>query len=288
MKIIKIMLFFTICAFLLSGCVSTMRTNTHKNIPVETAMIETTPVAADLKVSERKASGEVRGLLANEITLDMLTQEAVAKALGQDPPSLTGADLLLAPDYYIVQRGKEATVTVTGYPAWYINFRNAEEEETGLVGVVGLGPKPNLKKMYKMKASSGYYLEANLDIVEAGVAIGGGGGFAWSNGMFMGLELGYGNMSGGGFSIGGVYELPARVQLVYGGSVGFWYMEVEREGEGWMDWSWSYYDVFRGYVGPFVGLRWHGVGLSYRGLIGEGNGDYASQFRIGYHYSLKR
>ena len=130
-----------------------------------------------------------------------------------------------------------------------------------------------------------------------------GAGWVWGDGVFFGLDLNYGMASeqiaetewhgtreswfiGGGLSLGGVYELPVdNLQLLYGGSVGFWadwtkqYVDgistmvrsdmVGRVGRPDIDFG---SDLNFNFLGPFVKARYNIMGkaveLSYRGLLG--------------------
>ena len=77
-----------------------------------------------MNVSEQQRVGEATGA---SIDSDRLLREAIAKALGQDPPTVDGADILVGRNVFVVQKGSSVTVTVTGYPAWYTNFRSNKD-----------------------------------------------------------------------------------------------------------------------------------------------------------------
>ncbi|MDR3013525.1 MAG: hypothetical protein LBU70_10035 [Chitinispirillales bacterium] len=117
-----------------------------------------------------------------------------------------------------------------------------------------------------------------------------------------------------GFNFGAIYDLPADIELVYGGSVGFWLTRARDEYQTYhplggygdnADWArerWLF-------TGPFIKLRWHGLEISYRGLMGieaeegynfvsygktDGRVDeglsfaYHSQLNLGYHFVIPR
>jgi len=66
---------------------------------------------------------------------------------------------------------------------------------------------------------------------------------------------------GGGFSLGGVYDLPVEgLKLAYGGAAGYWWVS-------WVDGNNNEIES-RNFLAPFVKLRWKFLELSYRGLIG--------------------
>ena len=121
------------------------------------------------------------------------------------------------------------------------------------------------------------------------------GGLVWGKGTFFGIDIGlgysgyggdyihveYGNGGiegryansdergalGFGFNLGGVYDLPVdNLQLVYGGTVGFWYVVRSLSDENGKYDDEVYANV--NFLAPFVKLRWKFVELSYRGLLG--------------------
>jgi hypothetical protein len=100
------------------------------------------------------------------------------------------------------------------------------------------------------------------------------GGLIWGNGTFLGIGVNYGGdvssnggletetggvVKGVGLSLGNVYNFNNQLQLIYGGSAGFWF-EIEYDGS-------SRYEDFN-YFAPIVKLRWKFVELTYRGLCG--------------------
>jgi hypothetical protein len=96
------------------------------------------------------------------------------------------------------------------------------------------------------------------------------GGLVWGNGMFFGFDINGGHseksqrvMSGFGFDLGNVYDLPVEnLQFVYGGAAGWWM--VLNRGSNFRDGQRDNYSV----LAPFIKLRWNFVELSYRGLLG--------------------
>jgi hypothetical protein len=127
----KALLLLTIgCGLWLAGCASTYsRSNTVRTLTLGPDGVRTLPVTADLNISPQKSQGEARGALtAGAGDEDRLIREAVARALGQDPPRPEGADVLVAMNVFKELNGNVLKVTVTGYPAWYHNFRNLEKE----------------------------------------------------------------------------------------------------------------------------------------------------------------
>jgi hypothetical protein len=134
MKQILSLMILVICLFLLTGCAMQMPAmeKSISTLQIHTE-VKPLPMTADLKISEQLAKGEANG---KEGDVERLTRIAIARALGQDPPSVEMADILVG-----MKRFKEVTgvdvgsggriikITVTGYPAWYTNFRIAEADD---------------------------------------------------------------------------------------------------------------------------------------------------------------
>jgi hypothetical protein len=109
-------------------------------------------------------------------------------------------------------------------------------------------------------------------------------GLTWKNGVFLGLDLSFGmgsekitdstgnGLGGIGINLGNVYDLGGQLQLVYGGSAGYWFAGT------WHDYKYKGDDDARylalSYLALFVKLRWEFVELSYRGFFGFKGVDY--------------
>jgi hypothetical protein len=117
-----IALIFTSCAM--------QKFHTSKTMDIYGAGVIQKPVIVDLDVKETKVTGtasDISGLLENIKSL------AVNDAL-----KTSNADVLVEPKFEIQTSGGRTTVTVTGWPATYKNFRAIKEEDVKLldVGVV--------------------------------------------------------------------------------------------------------------------------------------------------------
>ncbi len=126
-KTLKLLVSLTIIAFIMSSCASSKSTTAKTMEITKTGIIQKT-VVVDLKVSETKVTGTATG---NATKRAQVNNEAVAAALKS-----TGADVLVEPIYSSVTNGTIITVTVTGYPATYHNFRplKASDLELLLIG----------------------------------------------------------------------------------------------------------------------------------------------------------
>jgi hypothetical protein len=130
-------------------------------------------------------------------------------------------------------------------------------------------------------------------------------GWIWGNGTFFGIDIdaGYsdyepykngerwGMMLGGGFNLGGVYDLPVEnLQLAFGGGAGFWWVDYGYQYEKYDVYGYysGYYDEWKtsfNFLAPFIKLRWNFIELTYRGLLGfsdnGSSGDYYGDYSDG-------
>lgn len=304
----KRFLLIFLCFFLFISCSSAVKTNSLVGVGVSESEIETLPVTADLVVSEYKVTGEATGKITD---LKNLTQEALAKALWQETPSVDKPDVLVGQHAFTEVNDANLKVTLTGYPAYYTNFRTATKDDSLRLNMVHSGPsvenKPEIGNMY---ASGGeWYFSIKYQFGD-GFGWGLGAGKVWPSNLlhgdfFMGLEieevglispwksegewwssdggelLGF----GGSLNAGGIYgELPYDLKIVYGLSIGFWFSEYSYDGYYTDSWGYRYsdYDSHENadvMLGPFAKVRWHGLEAGLRLLGGT---DSEIQFAIGY------
>jgi len=304
-----------LCFLLLASCSSSVKTNTLKGVGVSETEIEVLPVAADLVVSDQKVTGEATGKITE---IDFLTQEALAKALFQEQPSVNGPDALVGQQAFTEVSGAKLKVTLTGYPAYYINFRTATETDSMRLAMYAPSTE-NKPQIGAMQSGGDWYYSIKYQF---------GDGFGWGIGagkvypsellrgdIFFGIEIeemGFispwksdgewydsedkGEWVGLGASLnaGGIYgELPNDIKLVYGLSAGFWYSEFSwyynqpycYDSYWGTSCSTSYVDIYEDHanvmLGPFVKARWHGLEAGFRFLTGT---DSEAQFAIGYTF----
>ena len=84
----------------------------------------TKPLLADLEVKEAKVTATAKGTLTKD-GIDFVKNLAVANALKS-----TNGDILVEPKYDVETFGDDITVTVTGFPANYKNFRQLRAEDS--------------------------------------------------------------------------------------------------------------------------------------------------------------
>jgi len=264
----KRFLLIFLCFFLFISCSSTVKTNTLLVVDIKPE-IEVLPVTADLSVYGQKVSGEASG---KDTDLGVLQKQAIAKALGQEPPSVERPDLLVGLNAYTEVNGSELKVIVTGYPAYYTNFRTATEEDSLRLNMVNSGAFSELQE----DRSSKWYFSGKYHFGKC-FGFGLGLGIVWSNGFFLGIDGDQGGFienedrygGGGGLTVGGIYELPYQFKLVFGSSAGFWYSEESYDVIRYDSYSgYSYrnseYEDYVHVLSPFIRLRWHGIEAGLR------------------------
>lgn len=112
----------------LASCGSTKKYNEAKTVDIKTEVIQY-PTLVDLKVDPVKITTTIvcdydkRGL-------QIIKDNALAQAAKG-----VGADVIVEPMYELVFKGKKVKVTLTGFPARYVNFRNATQEDILLLDV---------------------------------------------------------------------------------------------------------------------------------------------------------
>jgi hypothetical protein len=125
-RILTVVILVTIL-FPVASCSSTKSTtNTAKTLNVYGAGVIQKPVIVELDVKQAKVTATVKGRMGNVV--ETLKAEAVSVAIKN-----AGADVLVEPTYTIVSNGGTFTVTVSGFPATYKNFRDITIEDVPLV-----------------------------------------------------------------------------------------------------------------------------------------------------------
>jgi hypothetical protein len=131
---IMLSLFFTSCKIIES--------NTSKTLDIYGAGVIQNPVLVDLDVKEVKIT---ETSTSNVLTIEELKREAVSSAIKNNK-----VDVLVEPTFKVVTVGVENTVTVTGYPATYKNFRSIKAEDVPLLQV-GISQKAKVANEDEMQ-----------------------------------------------------------------------------------------------------------------------------------------
>ena len=127
-KAISILLIFSTMAI---SCATVDQTSssTTRVMDVKGAGVLQHPVIGELEVDIEKVSGSVErsGRVTNIDPLKILAMNDAIK--------IAGADILVEPTFEIVSKNSKTTVTVTGYPASYTNFRSITMDDVPLLEV---------------------------------------------------------------------------------------------------------------------------------------------------------
>lgn len=121
----NIVLFIVAIAFLAISCTTT-RTTTSKRMDIYGSGVVQLPVVAELVVKETKVSGSAR--TASGQSVETVRNNAIANALKS-----ANADVLIEPIFEVETNRGGTTVTVTGFPGNYVNFRDATPDDVPLL-----------------------------------------------------------------------------------------------------------------------------------------------------------
>lgn len=117
-------LLLSLLSSLLTSCV-TMKTNTTKTMEIYGAGVIQNPVIVDLEVRETKVTGLAE---SKSESLSVIKNNAVANAMKN-----ARADVFVEPKFETTTIGGNTTVTVTGFPATYKNFRPIKVDDLKLL-----------------------------------------------------------------------------------------------------------------------------------------------------------
>ena len=115
-----------IAAIMLCSCATTAKYSSSKTIDIQASVIQK-PTVADLDVKETKTTGTAASK-NTIISAEILKNEAVSNAL-----KTTNADILVEPRFETIVKGSLTTVTVSGFPATYKNFRPMKIDDIPLM-----------------------------------------------------------------------------------------------------------------------------------------------------------
>ena len=109
-------------ATLLQSCTSLSKFSSAKTIDIA-ASVNQKPTLADLDVKENKVSGTA-SYKSSEKSFEAIRLEAVANALKS-----VNADILVEPKFDTEIKSSTITISVTGYPGFYKNFRTIKTDD---------------------------------------------------------------------------------------------------------------------------------------------------------------
>ena len=122
----KIIYLIVIFAFMTSCIMKKTETATTKTLDINGAGVILKPTIVDLDVNGAKVSGRAVAKFGENIedVKTLLVAEVLRKA---------NADVLVEPRYAFETVNNETTISVSGYPATYKNFRPIKEEDLKLI-----------------------------------------------------------------------------------------------------------------------------------------------------------
>lgn len=120
-----------ICLITITLCITSCKslkstTNTAKTLNIYGSGVIQKPVIVELDVKQTKVTATATAKMGSAI--EALKAEAVSIAIKN-----AGADVLVEPSYTVVSNSRTSTVTVTGFPATYKNFRDIKLEDVPLI-----------------------------------------------------------------------------------------------------------------------------------------------------------
>jgi predicted ATP-dependent endonuclease of OLD family len=124
----KVALSLTVLAAVFSACSTTkVVTQEKKFINITDAGVIQTPMMVDLDISPKKVSSTVTQSVNDDQQAGKSL--AVVRALA----AADSSDVLVEPQFTIETKSNKRTITVSGYPAKYTNFRKMESKDVQLV-----------------------------------------------------------------------------------------------------------------------------------------------------------
>ena len=122
----KIIYLIVIFAFMTSCIMKKTETATTKTLDINGAGVIQKPTIVDLDVNGAKVSGRAVAKFGENIEdiKNLLVAEVLRKV---------NADVLVEPRYAFETVNNETTISVSGYPATYKNFRPIKEEDLKLI-----------------------------------------------------------------------------------------------------------------------------------------------------------
>jgi hypothetical protein len=137
--------FFVFGILAVTSCnVTKAKYSTAKSIDIYHTGIIQKPVVVDLDVKETKVSG-IATENSESASIETVKQEAIVDAVKK-----ANADILVEPMFTTETIGEKITVTVSGFPANYKNFRSIKHEDLELLNTGNL----QKVKVYEPKSSS--------------------------------------------------------------------------------------------------------------------------------------
>lgn len=137
----RIFLTLAVASAMLTSCATTQIVQTTDYMESSARVLEAdqsmllTPVIADLSISEKKVYyTETEAFKDFEVTPAMLQNITEFKKIALSRAAHAHeADVLVGSTIDVVTKNKRLEITVSGYPAYYVKFRNANEKDVELL-----------------------------------------------------------------------------------------------------------------------------------------------------------
>jgi hypothetical protein len=127
--------FFLLVTASISSC-TTLKSGTAKSKDIVGVGVIHKPVVADLEVNQQKTSKTMK------ITFSGVTQGAESVII-RELLNENNADLLIEPKFESITKNGKTELTVTGWLAFYKNFRTIEEKDLKLIDINTVYAKEN-------------------------------------------------------------------------------------------------------------------------------------------------
>ena len=133
----RFFLTLTVAAAMFTGCATTQIVQTTDYMESSARVLEPeqsmllTPMIADLKVSDSKVYYVETEAFANlEVTPALLQNISELKKIALSRAARAHkADVLVGSTIDVITRNQRLEITVAGYPAYYVKFRNATDKD---------------------------------------------------------------------------------------------------------------------------------------------------------------
>ena len=143
----RFFLTLVVASAMLTGCAATQIVQTTTDYmestasvldPVQSMLL--TPVIADLRVSDKKVHYTEKDAFANfEVTPHLVQNITELKKIALSRAARAhNADVLVCASIEVVTKKRRLEITVSGFPAHYVKFRNASRDDVELLKGVRL------------------------------------------------------------------------------------------------------------------------------------------------------
>ncbi len=123
----KKLLFFLLVIVTNISC-TTLKSGTAKSIDIVGDGVIYKPVIADLEVNQQKSSKTIK--VKTAVSLETAKDDVIRELLNEN-----NADILVEPKFQTISTNGRTELTVTGWLAYYKNFRPIEEKDLKFLNI---------------------------------------------------------------------------------------------------------------------------------------------------------